>query len=55
MVANHRERVQCRRILRRRLGGDEMTADPEDGEAGDASKTYMVICSTFDEVGDIIG
>jgi hypothetical protein len=39
----------------RRLGGDEMTADPDDGDAGDASKTSMAICSTSDEVGDIIG
>ena len=38
-----------------RLDGDEMTADPDDGDAGDASKTYMAICSTSDEVGDIIG
>ena len=38
-----------------RLDGDEMTADPDDGNAGDASKTYMAICSTSDEVGDIIG
>jgi hypothetical protein len=38
-----------------RLDGDEMTADPDDGDAGDASKTYMTICSTSDEVGDIIG
>jgi hypothetical protein len=51
-VANHHERLQCRQVLRRRLGGDKMTADPDDG---DASKTYMANCSTSDEVGDIIG
>jgi hypothetical protein len=37
-----------------RLDGDEMAADADDGDAGDVSKTYMAICSTSAEVGDII-
>jgi hypothetical protein len=38
-----------------RLDGDEMPADADDGDASDVSKTYMAICSTSAEVGDIIG
>jgi hypothetical protein len=29
-----------------RLDGDEMTADPDDGDAGDYSRTYMDSCAS---------
>jgi hypothetical protein len=38
-----------------RLDGDEMTADPDDGDAGHATAAYICLMgSTTAEAGDII-